>query len=518
MRRDLPSEAFEHSLPLVGKLIDPYARILLDECIVMAALGARRWYEAVAYMDLRLRDAQEEDLGGAREQMRRALDAVPHEALELMLQTMQRTPSATGYGPEIRKLVIARLAAVAIEQQDTELARRLVESTSSSSSLGDATEGLEELASSGGAPVVDGRMIGLLVSTGSSHLGGRAAEVLTGVVDACDSPATRTPDHVRLTTRDEREAKRTELALQSSREPRRGGAHCGARPWASRNRRELCRAQAHPRDPAFADDDRGPLAKSAFVLGDRPRTARSRCSSKRSSAHGGRDGRSGGRLRAGRGSQGFNSIDAASCNAPALPGRGSRFPVADWRAAKVDSLLLLGDGSCAAEATGDAVSHGLSGSARRRGSKAADVAIEPPRSSVVGGDRRRFVPAEAGRLLRRMASRSVMARLPTWFAAFGHDAAVLARRQFVVPLDARQRFHEVKNDTRSARACLAAPKDDLWTTGARGFSRRKHHRCARSASSRSMIEPLDSGAPDPSCHHSAGADLARAPRPSDTSF
>ena len=114
------------SLPLVGKLIDPYARILLDECIVMAALGARRWYEAVAYMDLRLRDAQDEDSGGRANQIRRALDAVPHEALELMLQTMQRNPSATGYGPEIRKLVIARLAAVAIEQQDTELARRLV--------------------------------------------------------------------------------------------------------------------------------------------------------------------------------------------------------------------------------------------------------------------------------------------------------------------------------------------------------------------------------------------------------
>ena len=134
--------------------------------------------------------------GVRAKQMRRALDAVPHEALELMLQTMQRNPSATGYGPEIRKLVIARLAAVAIEQQDTELARRLVESTSSSSSLGDATEGLEELASSGGAPVVDGRMIGLLVSTGSSHLGGRAAEVLTGVVDAVRLTGDSTSDHV----------------------------------------------------------------------------------------------------------------------------------------------------------------------------------------------------------------------------------------------------------------------------------------------------------------------------------
>src|SRR5262249_48899281 len=37
-----PSQAFERLLPLVGKLIDPYARALFDESIVEYAIGAQR--------------------------------------------------------------------------------------------------------------------------------------------------------------------------------------------------------------------------------------------------------------------------------------------------------------------------------------------------------------------------------------------------------------------------------------------------------------------------------------------
>ena len=79
--------------------------------------------------------------------------------------------------------------------------------------------------------------------------------------------------------------------------------------------------------------------------------------------------------------------------------RESRFPVGEWRAAKVDSLLLLGDGSCAAEALADAVSHGLSVRAAL-GLEAADLAIEPPRSGFWVTTAGSF-PLKRGTLIRR---------------------------------------------------------------------------------------------------------------------
>src|SRR5262249_660462 len=148
-----------------------------------------------------------------RRAVRRSLEAVPADALERMLKAMQGENTRAGYGTEIRRAVVARLATVALADQDTDLARRLVDSTDDQA-LGDPAEGLEELASSGGAPTVDGRTLGLLVSTGKSLLGVRAAQVLTGVVDALRAPG-GAPDHVRLTTRDERDTKRTDLALLS---------------------------------------------------------------------------------------------------------------------------------------------------------------------------------------------------------------------------------------------------------------------------------------------------------------
>src|SRR5882762_9045364 len=144
LRQNATAQALERFMPLIGKLIDPYARMLLDEHIVAAAIASHRWYEAVAYMDLWLRDATEESAASVRARVKKSLETIPVDALELMLQAMRAQAVGTGYGVESKKALVARLAAVALEQQDTSLARRLVESTSSSQAFGDAAEGLEE--------------------------------------------------------------------------------------------------------------------------------------------------------------------------------------------------------------------------------------------------------------------------------------------------------------------------------------------------------------------------------------
>src|SRR5260221_13369475 len=101
-----------------------------------------------------------------------------------MLHAMHAQAVGTGYGVEIKKALVARLAAVALEQQDTSLARRLVESTGTSQALGDAAAGLEELASSGGAATGGGRTNALFVSPGQTRPRGRAVAVFDRLVDA----------------------------------------------------------------------------------------------------------------------------------------------------------------------------------------------------------------------------------------------------------------------------------------------------------------------------------------------
>ena len=168
-----------------------------------------------------------------------------------------------------------------------------------------------------------------------------------------------------------------------------------------------------------------------------------------------------------------------SCNAPASQAGESRFPIGDWRAAKVDHLLLLGDAACASEALDDVVARAL------------DAVFEPPLGSklrmvaanrafrCVRGDRRQL-SAEARRceLLRMNGFKKRHGKAPSWFAALGHDAAVLARVALrdVAARSRRTPREEVDKRT-MRRASVASPRRgrSLDHRGAR-LRRAKHHR------------------------------------------
>ncbi len=478
LRRNSATQAFEQALPLVGKLIDPYARVLLDEQIVMAGIAARRWYEAVAYMDLWLRDAPEEDAGAVRAAVRHALEAIPAEALELMLQTMRTAGAGTGYGNEIRKAVIARLASVAIEQQDTALARRLVESSSGTQALGDAAEGLEELASSGGAPIVDGRSIGLLVSTGKSQFGERAAEVLTGVVDALRLTGdAAVPDHVRLTTRDERESgtqtaiaesKRTELALRALASQGATVLIAGLDPPQAKIAAGFAEREGIPMILLSPTSDGAPTP-STFVLGDSGDRAIAALVESML-AHGARSvAPVGGKVSADLAGR-LTFVPQASCSAATSQAGESRFPVADWRAARVDHLLLLGSAECASDAMDDVMAARLPGIHAAIGLEAANVIDEQSRVPSLVATAGTF-PLKRGDAISAMSGfKKRHGKAPSWFAALGHDAAVLARVALrTLPQDRVEASLEVKKRHEAARVALSRAEGDLWTTEARGF-------------------------------------------------
>ena len=463
------TQALERFMALVGKFIDPYARMLLDEKIVQAAIVARRWYEAVAYMDLWLRDAPEENAAAVRAQVRKSLEPVPVEALELMLQAMRTDAARMGYGVEIRKALVARLASVALEKQDSVLARRLVDGAATSQALGDAAEGIEELASSGGAATVDGRTIGLLVSTGQSHLGTRSAEVLTGVVDALRAGGDAA-DHVRLTTRDERDPKRTELALLAL-----------ASQGASILIAGLDPAQAEVA-AAFAERTQVPvIILSPLPGGKEPRAPLYVLGPPSESLAVS--------LVAALAQRGARSIapvgasppealakvvfvEPAPCDARPSQAGSSRFPVDAWKAAKVDSLLLLGDAACAADAIVAATSQKL-GVRAAVALDGAEIAAEPSRLPLLVATAGSFPMKRGDSSSALFAFKRRQGKPPSFAAALGHDAAILARvAERALPEGRADDATEVGRRHRAASEALASAEADLWSTSARGFASR----------------------------------------------
>ncbi len=179
-----PDEALTLLLPLVGKLIDPFARDLLHDEAVKASVAASRWRDAVDLLDAWLRDVPQEDRATVLEIATRTLEKLPAPTLEAALRDMAAEDEA-GTAPHAAALEAAiarRLGAVALSRSDAELARRLVRQGGALANLGAHGRPVVELAAAGGgAPRVVGHRMGLLSSTRDVRA---SAEALGGIMQA----------------------------------------------------------------------------------------------------------------------------------------------------------------------------------------------------------------------------------------------------------------------------------------------------------------------------------------------
>lgn len=166
--------------PLVGKMIDPSMRELLDEEVVEAAMQASRFYEAVGYMDVWLQQPDEPGRR-SRRKMARALDALPVE----VAQAIARAPAESGYSAELRRMLTRRLAQKGDADGDDYAVRDPAH--------------------------VQGRTVGLVLSLGTSEERALSAEVLSGVLDGLGLPRDDGPTLV--TTDDGGDVANTEAAL-----------------------------------------------------------------------------------------------------------------------------------------------------------------------------------------------------------------------------------------------------------------------------------------------------------------
>lgn len=368
---------------------------------------------------------------------------------------------------------MTRVATIALERNDARLAVEVVQSGPS----GTTNSGLEDLASSGAPLIVEGRTIGLLVSTGSGPLGIRSAQVLAGAIAALRAGGQNpSNDGVRLVTRDLRDPLRAEAGLASLASQGAAVIIAGLTPSEALTAAQFAKATqtptillSMPSSPVEAD--------SAFVLGDseeheteqklwhalQERNAHTVVTLQDS------DDRD---RSAPLGSS--NSTLVASCLSDSHEAGGRRFPVQSWKLAHVQGLLSLAFADCTREAILEASKALPSPLVSAVGFQGGEIAFSPPGEGIL-------VVASAGSFpLTATDTRSPLEALrkhrgdpPTWSMVLGHDAAVLARAAVQdLPQQRTEDQDGIVALHKRTTEALAKAQADLYSTEVKGFSGR----------------------------------------------
>jgi predicted negative regulator of RcsB-dependent stress response len=473
-RQGKPEPALDLLTPLVGKLIDPYAQSMLHEQIVDATVQARRWFEALAYMDDWLRSAEPHELDAIRRRVDGLLATFPPESLEVALRSMKASKGVGGYGQDIRTAVAAQLSRIAIKRADARLARTVLESHSSVEVLGETGDALAHLASSGGAVarIVDAT-VGMVLPAHEKALRARGAQAVAGALEAfgpsqsaveSDAGAGLAPaDSPGLITRDHRDI------TAPSRKPFDDLAHEGAALLiagfdgesallASR----FAESESIPVILLTAPSEPLAATRFTFVLGE----SEERLLSAMMEAAG-RTGRKAARV-GGPAPTLQQESWVASCDARAAHAGDLRFPLQRWRTQGVGTLVLAGSSQCASDVLGEL--------SQARYSPALVVGPEAWGATVPPGYAGQQLRAKVGMLGAGQRDDSVRAWIqahgeaPGWYEALGRDAAVLARMAVAaLPKGTVTEPKEVAARRMQARQGLLAARAPLWTTNALGF-------------------------------------------------
>jgi hypothetical protein len=497
--------------PLVGKTVDPMGRSLFQEELTLAALTTHREFEGISYMDAWLRASGDDERAQTLDRVRPLVARLPKDVVIGALDAMRTRRATFGYGVDIERVLSDRLVSIAIESNDVQLARMLLDADAGAVAItGDAGLALGELATSRrGMNVVAGRTLGVLLPTGSPDLRDESAGVLRGVmwalglprgvragpsaappaaarprpaIPACGtpepSPELEEPgpeEELRLATRDDAGmAERTESALDELAGEGAGVVVAGLD--AGTATRALQWGEAHhvPVIAVVTPDESGGPTLYGFLLGEphdavarslalaAPALARSTVVPVVDSAEIASSSAQQGPLTLGK---------PVSCDVPPTRAGDPRFPVGQWARDKTEGWLVSGSPACALDLLQDlATAHG-------RGTVALtlEASAVVPRTRVlrVVTARAGVIPAvdpsdpRASEVQRFTASLGAL----DWWTALGRDAATLARIALrSLPTDEVSDPAAVEGRRARVREALAAARAPLWTTEASGWS------------------------------------------------
>ena len=456
-----PAEALRVLTPLVSKLIDGWARALLNEEIVQSALAAKRWQLALHLMAVWLREASPDERDGVKGRIAQNLTVMPAPELRILLDRALGIEIAllAEEEREMRKLVAQQLATFAREKRDVELAQHLL--ASSGPLLGDQGDAIARLATGVTKARVEARTVGLLLSLRTEESRRRGAEVTDGIAHGLGLPgpwgsveATGRDRAARLVSRDDHGvAERVDDALAAL------SADGAAIVIAGVDGEEAAAAAR------FAEQNQIPVlllrpagkgempatSRFTFLLGEDPAAVENA-------------------LAAALIARGATPV-AIVAEDPRRHGalavgvtavRSCREATSPWKPLGVGGIVL--GAACAREAIAAAGSTKivfgagleLGDSVLPAGSLIAEAGIFPIDPAHLSPAAVPWVKAHAGP--------------PSWWAGLGHDAAVLARVGVqALPERGTEDPKEVAERRSLAAQALAAAQADLWTTAARGF-------------------------------------------------
>ncbi|HRG95668.1 MAG TPA: hypothetical protein PLR99_05410 [Polyangiaceae bacterium] len=479
--------------PLAGKAVDETLRGIFLEELSLAALGAGEDYEAIGYMDAWLRGVSEDKRVGSRAKIAAALEGMPAGVLEATYRAM-RTTQQTGYSPEIQRLVAVRVAAIVVENEDATLARWLLDVTpGGSDALGDSGPTILELAASRrGLREVQGRTVGLLLSTGDAERREAAAAVLRGVSWALELPkaATERADAIRLVVRtDASEGKglASDLAMEELFGEGAGVVIAGldgrsadhALKWGEAHGLPVVLLHPPARQPVptqagyVIGEARPPqaavLAGALAPLGDR------RVQLLTTSRGKGREAIEASLALGGLG----RARDTVDCDVEAPRPGMPRFPYEAWAKERVRTFVVAGARECLTDTLAE-LKLASRGAAGPRPLVGVVLDTEPPSEpSTVA----RVFAVSAGILPLQRDRRAALGdpevaayykefgQVPGWWAALGRDAGILARQAVsALPSNTTADPKAVAQRHAIVAAALGRAQAPLWTTEASGFA------------------------------------------------
>src|SRR5262249_10497135 len=141
------------------------------------------------------REATDEERPALRDTAAKLIPGLPEQELVKLLDRHKASGDATEL--EVPKLAALHLAKIAEERKDMQLAQKLL--AVAGPLLGDEGDAVAKLAQGGGAPRVESRTVGLLLSTRDDESRRRGAEVAAGLANGLGLPGSP----ARLATRED---------------------------------------------------------------------------------------------------------------------------------------------------------------------------------------------------------------------------------------------------------------------------------------------------------------------------
>ncbi|MGA7123879.1 MAG: hypothetical protein WBY94_27500 [Polyangiaceae bacterium] len=504
-----PEAALELLRALVGKNVDPVTRAVFEEELTLTALATHRDYEAISYMDAWVRASSEEEKSRTVAKVICFVEQLPKDVLVGSLQAMRAQRATLGYGVDIERILAERLAKIATQSGDAELARMLLDPDAGALVIGgDAGLELSELATSRrGLHIVQGRTVGVLLPSESPGLRDETADVLRGVLWALGlprglrrheaqpavrdggtpairsgcapletAPALRDPEPeegLRLVTRDDAgNVDRTEVSLDELAGEGAGVVIAGLDPQTAARALSWSQSQGVA-VIALAPPTAGiGMGSFGFVLGEPRESVLLALTREAPALATGRvapliDVSEVSRYPAAGGPVGpLSLLPPISCDIPPTRAGDPRFPITEWDHEKTRAWLVSGSPRCARDLVGELTA------AHERGVvaltlEAATLPPRPPGLRVVSASSG-IVPSEVTNgLPEEDELRRFSAALGnvTWWTALGRDAATLARLALrTLPADTATEPPAIAERRTAARDLLASAHTRLWTT------------------------------------------------------